>query len=68
MQFHSSYLLEMYYLGRGDLLDYLAMGWNATFSVGRGRTAYNNRCYYDDGTYRQDPPCILNPEWYLPEN
>ena len=60
--------IEMYYLGRGDLLDYLAMGWNATFSVGRGRTAYNNRCYYDDGTYRQDPPCILNPEWYLPEN
>lgn len=58
--------IEMYYLGSGDLMDYLAMGWNATFSVGRGRTAYNNRCYYDDGSYRQSPPCILNPEWYLP--
>ncbi|MBR5755846.1 MAG: peptidoglycan DD-metalloendopeptidase family protein [Erysipelotrichaceae bacterium] len=59
--------IEMYYLGKGELLDYLAMGWNATFSVGRGRTAYNNRCYYDDGSYRQNAPCILNPEWYLPE-
>jgi len=59
--------IEMYYLGSGYLSDYLAMGWNATFSVGRGRTAYNNRCYYDsDGSYRQGPPCILNPEWYLP--
>ena len=45
----------------------LSIGWNATFSVGRGRTAYNNRCYYDDGSYRQGSPCILNPEWYLPE-
>ncbi len=60
--------IEMYYLGNGDLLDYLAMGWNATFSVGRGRTAYNNRCYYDDGSPRQGAPCILNPEWYLPAN
>ena len=60
--------IEMYYLGNGELLDYLAMGWIATFSVGRGRTAYNNRCYYDDGSYRQGAPCILNPEWYLPAN
>ena len=60
--------IELYYLGKGDLADYLAMGWNATFSVGRGRTAYNNRCYYDDGSFRQGAPCILNPEWYLPES
>lgn len=60
--------IEMYYLGDGELADYLDMNWNATFSVGRGRTAYNNRCYYDDGSYRQGAPCILNPEWYLPEN
>ncbi|MBQ2509858.1 MAG: peptidoglycan DD-metalloendopeptidase family protein [Erysipelotrichaceae bacterium] len=58
--------IEMYYLGDGSLGDFLDMSWNATFSVGRGRTAYNNRCYYDDGSYRQDAPCILNPEWYLP--
>ncbi len=55
--------IEMYYLGSGDLLDYLSMGWNATFSVGRGRTAYNNRC--ENGT---PAPCILNPEYYLPAN
>jgi len=60
--------IEMYYLGDGWLADYLEMSWNATFSVGRGRTAYNNRCYYDDGSFRQSAPCILNPEWYLPEN
>ena len=53
--------IEMYYLGRGDLSDYLAMGWNATFSVGRGRTAYNNRCEAGNSA-----PCILNPEYYLP--
>ena len=58
--------IEMYYLGTGDLFDYLDMSWNATFSVGRGATAYNNRCYNDDGSFRQGPPCILNPEWYLP--
>lgn len=58
--------IEMYYLGDGDLASYLSMSWNATFSVGRGRTAYNNRCYYDDGSYRQGAPCILNPEFYLP--
>ena len=58
--------IEMYYLGSGYLADFVAMGWNATFSVGRGATAYNNRCYYDDGSYRQGAPCILNPEWYLP--
>ena len=58
--------IEMYYLGDGSLADFLDMSWNATFSVGRGRTAYNNRCYYDDGSYRQSAPCILNPEWYLP--
>ena len=52
--------IEMYRLGRGDLLDYLAMGWNATFSVGRGLTAYNNRCDVSSA------PCILNPEMYLP--
>ena len=50
----------MYRLGRGELLDYLAMGWNATFSVGRGATAYNNRCDVSSA------PCILNPEMYLP--
>ncbi|MCR4633043.1 MAG: peptidoglycan DD-metalloendopeptidase family protein [Erysipelotrichaceae bacterium] len=55
--------IEMYYLGDGELLDYLSMGWNATFSVGRGRTAYNNRC--ENGT---PAPCILNPEYYLPAN
>ena len=53
--------IEMYRLGYGDLLDYLAMGWNATFSVGRGRTAYNNRCEAGNPA-----PCILNPEYYLP--
>ena len=58
--------IEMYLLGEGELFNYVAMNWNATFSVGRGRTAYNNRCYYDDGSYRQSAPCILNPEWYLP--
>ena len=58
--------IEMYYLGDGTLADFLEMSWNATFSVGRGRTAYNNRCYYDDGSYRQSAPCILNPEGYLP--
>ena len=58
--------IEMYYLGNGDLYDYVAMGWNATFSVGRGQTAYNNRCYYDDGSFRQGAPCILNPEMFLP--
>ena len=58
--------IEMYYLGSGYLMDFVAMGWNATFSVGRGATAYNNRCYYDDGSFRQGAPCILNPEWYLP--
>ncbi|MBQ1566484.1 MAG: peptidoglycan DD-metalloendopeptidase family protein, partial [Erysipelotrichaceae bacterium] len=52
--------IEMYRLGRGELLDYLAMGWNATFSVGRGATAYNNRCDVSSA------PCILNPEMYLP--
>ncbi|MBR2788076.1 MAG: peptidoglycan DD-metalloendopeptidase family protein [Erysipelotrichaceae bacterium] len=52
--------IEMYRLGRGYLLDYLAMGWNATFSVGRGLTAYNNRCDVSSA------PCILNPEMYLP--
>ena len=55
--------IEMYYLGKGDLADYLAMGWNATFSVGRGYTAYSNRC--EIGT---PAPCILNPEYYLPAN
>ena len=55
--------IEMYYLGVGDLADYLAMSWNATFSVGRGRTAYNNRCEAGNA-----PPCILNPEYYLPES
>ena len=58
--------IEMYYLGDGDLGDFLEMSWNATFSVGRGSTAYNNRCFYDDGSFRQSAPCILNPEWYLP--
>lgn len=53
--------IEMYYLGDGELLDYLSMGWNATFSVGRGYTAYSNRC--EIGT---PAPCILNPEYYLP--
>ena len=53
--------IEMYYLGDGELLDFLAMGWNATFSVGRGYTAYSNRC--EIGT---PAPCILNPEHYLP--
>ena len=59
--------IEMYYLGKGSLSDVLAESWNATFSVGRGATAYGNRCNYDDGSYRQGAPCILNPEWYLPE-
>lgn len=60
--------LEMYKLGNGSLEDFLAMGWSATFGCGRGREAYNNRCYYDgDRSYRQAAPCILNPEWYLPE-
>lgn len=53
--------IEMYYLGQGDLFEFLDMGWNATFSVGRGRTAYNNRCEAGNA-----PPCILNPELYLP--
>ena len=55
--------IEMYYLGYGDLADYLSMGWNATFSVGRGYTAYSNRCEAGNS-----PPCILNPEYYLPAN
>ncbi len=55
--------IEMYYLGSGELLDYLAMGWNATFSVGRGATAYYNRCEAGNSA-----PCILNPELYLPAN
>ena len=59
--------IEMYLLGYGELSDYLAMNWNATFSVGRAATAYSNRCEYNDGSYRQSPPCILNPELYLPE-
>ncbi|MDO4197703.1 MAG: peptidoglycan DD-metalloendopeptidase family protein [Erysipelotrichaceae bacterium] len=59
--------IEMYYLGSGTLSDALLQSWNVTFSVGRGATAYGNRCYYDDGTYRQGAPCILNPEWYLPQ-
>ena len=53
--------IEMYYLGNGDLFDFLDMGWNATFSVGRGATAYGNRCEIGNA-----PPCILNPEYYLP--
>ncbi len=53
--------IEMYRLGSGTLSEYLDMSWNATFSVGRGRTAYNNRC--EIGT---PSPCILNPELYLP--
>lgn len=52
--------IEMYHLGRGNLIDYVSMGWNVTFSVGRGATAYNNRCDVS-GT-----PCILDPELYLP--
>ncbi|MBQ9425933.1 MAG: peptidoglycan DD-metalloendopeptidase family protein [Erysipelotrichaceae bacterium] len=55
--------IEMYYLGSGELLDYLTMGWNATFSVGRGATAYYNRCEAGNSA-----PCILNPELYLPAN
>ncbi len=53
--------IEMYRLGKGSLSEYLDMSWNATFSVGRGSTAYNNRC--EIGT---PAPCILNPELYLP--
>ncbi|MBQ6333710.1 MAG: peptidoglycan DD-metalloendopeptidase family protein [Erysipelotrichaceae bacterium] len=53
--------IEMYRLGKGSLGEFLDMSWNATFSVGRGRTAYNNRC--ENGT---PAPCILNPELYLP--
>ena len=53
--------IEMYYLGSGDLLDYLVMDWNATFYVGRGETAYSHRCEAGWGA-----PCILNPELYLP--
>ena len=52
--------IEMYHLGSGNLIDYVSMGWNVTFSVGRGATAYNNRCDVS-GT-----PCILDPELYLP--
>ena len=58
--------IEMYELGSGTLDEYLDMSWNVTWSCGRGRTAYNNRCYYNDGSRRQSAPCILNPEWYLP--
>ena len=52
--------IEMYYLGKGELIDYVTMGWNVTFSVGRGATAYGNRCEVSG------PPCILDPELYLP--
>ena len=61
--------IEMYELYYGTLQEALEENWNVTFSVGRGETAYNNRCYYDsDGSRRQYAPCILNPEMYLPEN
>lgn len=58
--------IEMYYLGKGTLADALSESYNSTFSVGRGETAYYNRCEYSDGSYRQGAPCILNPEMYLP--
>lgn len=58
--------IEMYYLGKGTISDALQESYNATFSVGRGAEAYDNRCYYNDHSYRQGAPCILNPEWYLP--
>ncbi len=54
--------IEMYRLGYGELEDYLAMGWNATFSCGRGATAY----YYHRCEAGNSAPCILNPELYLP--
>lgn len=60
--------IEMYELGKGTLDEYLEMSWNASWSCGRGRTAYENRCYYDDGSRRQSAPCILNPQWYLPSS
>lgn len=58
--------IEMYELGKGSLDEYLEKSWNASWSCGRGASAYSNRCYYDDGSRRQSAPCILNPEWYLP--
>jgi len=54
--------IEMYYLGKGNLEDYLAMGWNVTFSCGRGSTAY----YYHRCEAGNSAPCILNPALYLP--
>ena len=54
--------IEMYYLGRGNLEDYLAMNWNVTFSCGRGSTAY----YYHRCEAGNSAPCILNPALYLP--
>ena len=47
---------------RGELADYLAMGWNVTFSCGRGSTAY----YYHRCEAGNSAPCILNPAYYLP--
>ena len=55
--------IEMYFLGYGDLLDYLVMEWNSTFYCGRGATAYGNRCEAGNPA-----PCILNPQLYLPSN
>ena len=56
--------IEMYYLGKGKLSEYLNMSWNSTFFCGRGSTAYYyHRC--EDGN---SAPCILNPEYYLPSN
>lgn len=52
--------VEMYYLGKGELFDYLTMGWNATFSCGRGEIGFSNRCEIGNSA-----PCILNPELYL---
>ena len=54
--------IEMYRLGKGDLSEYLDMSWNATFSCGRGATAY----YYHRCEAGNSAPCILNPEYYLP--
>jgi len=52
--------IEMYYLGEGNIADYMDIDYDGTFLCGRGSTALKHQC--SEGA---DAPCILNPSYYI---
>ena len=54
--------IEMYYLGEGEIVDYLDINYDGTFLCGRGESCIQNHMCNSTGS---NAPCILNPEYYL---